>query len=118
MINQEQQPFPRYIVFDEVRKNNPIINILIIKITNHSKYISLSFLKKIVLICLVYYYLVENLLADIPSHVIHVSKKDVINIESLNVSGDFIQLNLTGSSKIDLSKIEYLSKFFIFHYKT
>ena len=44
LINQEEQPFPRYIVFDEVRKNNPIIKILILKIANHSK--SLFFFKE------------------------------------------------------------------------
>lgn len=68
------------------------------------------FLKKMVLIGLVYYCFLENLLLKIPSHVIHVSKKDVINIHTCDVSADIIGVNLTGSPNIDLSKIEYLSK--------
>ena len=63
-----------------------------------------------VLIGLVYYCFLENLILKIPSHVIHISKKDVINIHTCDVSADIIGVNLTGSPKIDLSNIQHLSK--------
>ena len=52
----------------------------------------------------------ENLL-NFPNNIIHVRKQDASNIQSINVTNDFSRVNLSVSSKIDLSKIEYLSKY-------
>ena len=77
---------------------------------NHSK--RLYFVKKTVLIGLLYKYFIANLL-NFPIHVIRVSKQDVLNIEMINFRHDYTRVNLTDSSTIDLSKLVNLSKFII-----
>ena len=64
-----------------------------------------------VLITLLYKSFVENL-SYFPSQVIHVSKQDVLNIESITFEYDFSAIELTNST-IDLSRLLLLSKFTI-----
>ena len=61
-----------------------------------------------VLIGLLYKSFIENL-SNFPSQVIHVSKQDVSNIESISFEYDFSAIELTNST-IDLSRLLLLSK--------
>ena len=66
-----------------------------------------------VLTFLLYKYFIFNLSSNFPNRVIHVSKQDVFKIESIYYRHEFISVNLTSSSTIDLSKLVYLSKLLI-----
>ena len=63
-----------------------------------------------VLICLLYKCFIENLSSKIPNHVIRVRKEDVTNIETISYEHNYIGVNLTGSSTIDLSRLVNLCK--------
>lgn len=63
-----------------------------------------------VLICVLYKYFIENLWSKFPNHVIRVRKEDVTNIETISYEHNYIGINLTGSSIIDLSKLVNLCK--------
>ena len=62
-----------------------------------------------VLIGLLYYSFTQNLLLEIPNHVIRVGKQDVLNVESIDFQYKYSGVNLTCSS-IDLSNLVNLSK--------
>ena len=65
-----------------------------------------------VLIGLLYKHFIDNLKKDnLPSHVIHVSKQDLLNIEEIRICFEVSGVNLTDSSIIDLSNLKRLSKF-------
>ena len=49
-------------------------------------------------------------LYNFSNHVIRVRKEDVLNIKSFFFVHQFSAVNLTSSSKIDLSKLVYLRK--------
>ena len=61
-----------------------------------------------VLIGLLYKSFIENL-SNFPSQIIHVSKQEVLNIESISFEYDFSAIELTNST-IDLSRLLLLSK--------
>ena len=61
-----------------------------------------------VLIGLLYKSFIENL-SNFPSQIIHVSKQQVLNIESISFEYDFSAIELTNST-IDLSRLLLLSK--------
>ena len=63
-----------------------------------------------VLISLLYKSFIENL-SNFPSHVIHVCKQDVLNIESIRFQYDYSGVELTNSATIDLSRLVTLSNF-------
>ena len=62
-----------------------------------------------VLIGLVNKFFIDNLY-NFPNHVIHIRKRDVLNIETIGISKKHNGVNLTSSSTIDLSKLVDLSK--------
>ena len=62
-----------------------------------------------ILTCLLYTCFIDDL-SDFPNHVIHVSKEDIIKIETIDFRHDYSAVNLTKSSTIDLSKLVNLSK--------
>ena len=62
-----------------------------------------------VLTGLLYKCFIENLL-NLPNHVIHIRKEDVLNIESIIFIYQFSGVNLISSPTIDLSKLEDLRK--------
>ena len=53
--------------------------------------------------------LIDNLL-NIPAHVIHVRKQDVLKIQSIMFYYEYSGINLISSSTFDLSKLVYLGK--------
>ena len=63
-----------------------------------------------VLIGLLYKYFKDNLY-NFPNHVIRVYKQDVLNIKKIDFEHEYSEVNLTSSSKMDLSKLVILSKF-------
>ena len=65
-----------------------------------------------VLTGLLYKCFIDNLLS-FPNHVIHVSKQDVLNIESIDFKHEYSEVNRINSSIIDLSKLEELCKILI-----
>ena len=71
-----------------------------------------------ILIGLLYTRFIENLTSRSkdfpPNHIIRVSKQEVLNIEVIDYEYDFIGVNLTNPSIIDLSNLVYLCKFVIF----
>ena len=62
-----------------------------------------------VLIGLLYKSFIENL-SNFPSHVIHVRKQDVLNIESIHYEYAFSGVELTNSTTIDFSRLVKLGK--------
>ena len=62
-----------------------------------------------VLTALLLKYFIDNLL-NLPNHVIHVRKEDVLNIQSIEYRHVYSDVNLTSSSTIDLSKLVDLRK--------
>ena len=62
-----------------------------------------------VLTGLLFKFFVDNIFNG-PNHVIHVRKEDVLNIQSIDFNYINNSVNLTSSSTIDLSKLEYLCK--------
>ena len=65
-----------------------------------------------VLIFLLYKCFIDNLYS-FPNHVIRVGKQDVLNIKTIDFDHEYREVNLTGSSTIDLSKLVNLCKFII-----
>ena len=65
-----------------------------------------------VLTCLLYKCFIDNLL-NFPNHVIHVSKQDVLNIQSIDFKHEYSVVNLISPSTIDLSKLEELCNILI-----
>ena len=64
-----------------------------------------------VLICLLFHRFLDNLTAEnFPSHVILVSKKDILNIEEIDFSSFVRRAKLTLDASIDLSKLEILRR--------
>lgn len=58
---------------------------------------------------LLFKYFIVNL-SNFPNHVIHVSKQDVLNIQSIIFIHEYSAVNLTSSSTFDLSKLVVLGK--------
>ena len=71
-----------------------------------------------ILIGLLYTRFIENLTSSSkdfpPNHIIRVSKQEVLNIEVIDYEYDFIGVNLTNPSIIDLSNLSHLCKFGMF----
>ena len=69
-----------------------------------------------ILIGLLYKQFIVNLL-NFPNSVIRVCKQDVLNIESIFFKHQIKRVNLTGSSTIDLSKLNTISKIYLIYSK-
>lgn len=64
-----------------------------------------------VLICLLFHRFLENITVEnFPSHLILVSKKDILNIEEIDFSSFVRRVKLTLDASIDLSKLESLGR--------
>ena len=63
-----------------------------------------------VLIGLLYKYFIDNLY-NFPNHIMRICKQDVLNIKIIYFDQKYSEVNLTSSSKIDLSKLLKLCKF-------
>lgn len=73
-----------------------------------------------VLIGLLYNRFIDNL-SNFPSHIIHVRKQDINNIESIHFYYDYSGIDLINSTTFDLSRLVKLSKIkvqilFIIHF--
>ena len=108
MINGEKEPFRADSVFDDVTFERIINNSLEIEPIILNNFIIIF--KKMVLIGLLYKYFIDNLY-NFPNHIMRICKQDVLNIKIIYFDQKYSEVNLTSSSKIDLSKLLKLCKF-------